>query len=1483
LAFGSVVHAQAVRESTWVTDGTVNAIAGTGSTLFLGGNFSRIGPWVGGAGVVDRGTGGALRPYPRVAGTVFASAADGGGGWYIGGAFTRVQGQPRRNLAHLRADGTVDAWNPGADTTVRALAHAGSLVYAGGDFSGAGGAARGRLAAIDASTGTATAWDPEPNGPVMSLLVSGSTLYAGGSFRVVAGGAAPGVVSFDVSTGSRLPVPLQGPTSGGSVFALARSGNRLDVAGSFSHAGPPTGAGSFLDATTAAPVAPFFDVVGQLRAVESDGAGGWYLGGEFTAVCGAPRTNLAHVLADGGVAPWNPGTDDTVRAIAVTPARIYVGGDFNKCGGKPHVRIAAVDPANGSVLTWNPVLSVTTADSVLRDLVLRVNTLLLSGSTLYVGGGFTSVGGTPRENLAAFDVATGALLASQPLSTSGPVRALAAGGGNAFVGGSFNVMGTVAPGFVSVDASTGAMSPPAQSGITRQTAAVTPDGAVAGVTPDGAGGWYIGGAFTGVQGQARSNLAHIRADGSLDPWNPLTGTVYTLAIANGTLYVGGSFTVAGGQARTSLAAFDVTTGNLLPWAPVLSSGGTVSSVLAIGDTLYFGGVFSSVGGVPRAAIASVHGTTGALTSWNPAPVAPGGTTQAIAALATGNNSILVLGRFTHIGGADRTGLAALDPITAEAGPWNPGVPIDFGALAVGGDMVYVGGNFLSVGGTTRKYLAKISLTTGALQPWLSEDPDDFVHALAIVGNTVYVGGQFGSVGGASHVCLAAFDATTGAPASGNFAADGEVDALAAGAGTVGVGGGFTIGAGITRNNLAGFVQTSQALLFFNPDVSGPVNSIDVSASTVYFGGEFTHVGGSVRIRLAAQDLSLGLRPWSPTSSQTVRAIAVRGSTVYVGGDFAAISGVPHKFLAATDAATGAVASWSPAVDGPAYLLRVFGGAIFAGGAFTDVGGTAAGNLALIDATTGGVTAVPAGTPSGDIQAVADAGGNVYVGGKFASIGGSARTQLAAFDGAGTLLPWNPSVTAGDLPAAVRALAVVSDTLYVAGEFNAIGGQPRLRLAALDLVSGTPFPWTADAGGVLSTLASDGSRLLAGGQPGSIGMVPRGFLAAFDAGSGDVRPWSVALDADVLSLCVSGGRLYAGGAFTTLAGNPMQDFAVLDTATGTPLASDMSLDGPVEAILASAGRVYLGGRYGTIAGLSRSCLAALDSVSLAVAPWNPGANSDVLTLAAANNVIYAGGMFALCGHTTRRAIAAIDPVTGLATTWNPGSQFGAVVNAIAVDRGVVYVGGQFFQMAFEARSGLAALDPVTGLATGWNPSVGGPVTALSAGDGTVFVATQQPQFITFSESTAQPGSWLPAPDGVIHAIFRANGTIDLGGSFQVIAGEPRPSFAAFADPAFVPTLDVPRPGQVARLELAQNRPNPFRSGTTIRFVLPAAGRVRLRVVDIGGRLVRTLLETEAMEAGEHEVRIDAAGLSPGLYWYRLETNLGVTARRMVVLQ
>ena len=70
--------------------------------------------------------------------------------------------------------------------------------------------------------------------------------------------------------------------------------------------------------------------------------------------------------------------------------------------------------------------------------------------------------------------------------------------------------------------------------------------------------------------------------GSSPPWNPMpTGSVHSLAVANGVVYMGGSFSQMGGQSRSNIAAVDATSGALLGWNPGAS--GTVSSLAVSAD------------------------------------------------------------------------------------------------------------------------------------------------------------------------------------------------------------------------------------------------------------------------------------------------------------------------------------------------------------------------------------------------------------------------------------------------------------------------------------------------------------------------------------------------------------------------------------------------------------------------------------------------------------------------------------------------------------------------------------------------------------------------------------------------------------------------------------------------------------------------------------------------------------------------------------
>lgn len=89
-------------------------------------------------------------------------------------------------------------------------------------------------------------------------------------------------------------------------------------------------------------------------------------------------------------------------------------------------------------------------------------------------------------------------------------------------------------------------------------------------------------------------------------------------------------------------------------------------------------------------------------------------------------------------------------------------------------------------------------------------------------------------------------------------------------------------------------------------------------------------------------------------------------------------------------------------------------------------------------------------------------------------------------------------------------------------------------------------------------------------------------------------------------------------------------------------------------------------------------------------------------------------------------------------------------------------------------------------------------------------------------------------------------------------------------------------------LAQNVPNPFNPSTTIAYSLSGAGSVRLRIYDVAGRQVRTLLDEQRSPAGQAEVVWDGrndrgAAVASGVYFYRLEAGSFVSTRKMVLLK
>ena len=83
-------------------------------------------------------------------------------------------------------------------------------------------------------------------------------------------------------------------------------------------------------------------------------------------------------------------------------------------------------------------------------------------------------------------------------------------------------------------------------------------------------------------------------------------------------------------------------------------------------------------------------------------------------------------------------------------------------------------------------------------------------------------------------------------------------------------------------------------------------------------------------------------------------------------------------------------------------------------------------------------------------------------------------------------------------------------------------------------------------------------------------------------------------------------------------------------------------------------------------------------------------------------------------------------------------------------------------------------------------------------------------------------------------------------------------------------------------LHQNYPNPFNPTTVMSYQLPATGPVTLRVYDVLGKEVATLVEG-VQSAGMHSVRFDGSSIQSGIYFYRLQTGEFIETKKLVLLK
>jgi hypothetical protein len=789
----------------------------------------------------------------------------------------------------------------------------------------------------------------------------------------------------------------------------------------------------------------------------------------------------------------------------------------------------------------------------------------------------------------------------------------------------------------------------------------------------------------------------------------------------------------------------------------------------------------------------------------------------VLATAYANNLVYLGGSFTKVGPATGS-MVAVDVGTAEVLQPYPQVLGTVLAVAPDGSGgVYLGGTFTHVKGQPRLNLAHLD-ADGNLTAW---DPglgasNSTIRALALSGTTLYLGGFFSSVGGQPRTNLAAVDAVTGLPTSWTPNPNGQIHSLAVQGTTLYTGGFFSNIAATGRSNLAAFDITTGNLTGFGTILNGGVYCILTTSTTVYIGGNFNSVNFSSRVAVAALDpATSGTLPWNPNlltgNVYTMAgAFTPTNATLFLGGDFQTVAGQSRSGLAAVDAGTGALTTFNPAPNGTVRCLSASVGPIslstlYVGGDFNSIGGQSRGGLAALSGS--GVATSWDPRASSSTYALGRSGSKIYVGGVFSSMGWVDRNGIAAFDATtGTVTDWNPNAVGWPFNRGnVFSILISGYTVYVGGYFQAIGGQARNNIAALDVATGAATSWNPNAG----------------------------------------------VDGSVNSMAMSAGLIYLGGSFSSMGGQPRNNLAAVDAVSGGLSSFNPNVTGgsvqvvrAVSSFTLDPPKIYVGGFFSAVGGVGRNGLAQVDGSTGGLATWNPNPNagSGVTSMIVFSNALgnptkfYLGGYFTSIGGQLRNRIAELDGA-GTPTAWNPDANF--PVHSLSYAGGVLYVGGSFWTIGGQPRKGLAAVDVVSGTPTAWTAETNG--NSNSARGGTVF------------------------------SILQIGSSVWASGNFDGALNLPHSNIAAYSADGAVTGVEPTVSPAASRVHAS---PNPFRTESTIRFALDAAGPARVAIYDVAGRLVRRLHDG-VLPAGERRMVWDGrsdAGLpaASAPYFLRIET-------------
>jgi trimeric autotransporter adhesin len=859
--------------------------------------------------------------------------------------------------------------------------------------------------------------------------------------------------------------------------------------------------------------------------------------------------------------------------------------------------------------------------------------------------------------------------------------------------------------------------------------------------------------------------------------------------------------------------------------------------------------------------------------------------------------LIVGGGFTSIEGVAATSIAGRDPATQRWQALGTGAASgQVICFAVYNGELYAGGGFSGMGGVAgTQYFARWNGTS-----WQSvgSGVNSSVSALGVYNGELIVGGAFTTAGGVAANHMARWNGSSW-QAMGTGTDGGNIQSMCPYGGELIVGGQFTTAGGISSPGIAAWTGTAWRAFSGVGPAGRSARSMTIHQGDLVIGGNFTQVGGVAANKVARWN---GLF-WSPMGNiatapnDIVNALIANGSTLVAGVS-----------IYGTGDWTGFLATWNGAswdhrgdVDNHIETITFTGGEYVVGGSFFSAAGQ---NVVCLARWNGGVWGPFGGGTVTNVSALIDYRGRMVAGGLFNQhlMGGVTANNIAAWNGV------ELSSFGSGMNSTVFTLetfkypGVTGDyELIAGGSFTVAGGLTSNFIArwAEDPISAFPPPaWQPMGVGfnnaVYAIKRHNGQTYAAGAFTSSSGAVSR--IARWNETTDVWEPLGVGMNDAVFALESYGGFLYAGGQFTTAGGVSSGGFARWNGTSWSNVGGFFL--GTIYSLKVHAGELVIGGLY---PGINSSPNLARYNGATYSTYGTGGTDGAVRAIASTPNRLYLGGDFNWAGPGP-----AFQPAWGGARRtayWDGAALYPAgegvdqPVRALAMFQDELHAGGVFnyvreFGMIPSkgwgrmSQSGL----PWIGLHPGSQ--------SVAAGSDVTFTSRAAPgyegstlQWLHYGNPLGNgPSASSSIISGATSPMLRIDDvTVMDAGPYQLMVTNAVGSDTSSTAMLTVDGITDREPSELPQATLFEALgPNPSRGPTQIVFSLTREAQVRLRVFDVSGRLVRSVID-QRMLPGRHQEVWDGRdrtgpAVQAGIYFVSLEVDgHSFAARRLAVLR